>query len=1220
MTNDQALIKDLLSQMEGSTLDFKRDQYKLESTKQKSTFVKDIVCMANTPRDKSAYILIGIKERNGRAIDVVGTSIHHDPAVLQDLITGNTNPVIQFSYKQVEHNGYVIGLIEIPVGPQGPAMATKGFGVLQQGVVYFRRGAQNSVAESHDITRIAQWYADGNSGAPVEHPPEASWDAFFRACDGFDPARVYIAVLDGAQSLELDECQAFARIGWQLVVDFDEAADESGMYSKVEPFLSERKSLRIVPLDEPVAPVGHATSVWIAARGLSSRPSTIQAQTWREWNQVKSQPLLRTMTSLAQTTEPNPVTAVVLGGEYEYLNTVCDLLDQAFKDRLNFVFATDTSDAFSGLASKFEGQEIFISLRGICGGLRSRLPQTGTIEETELPGIDGGVFAVPPDRARWVEEEVEIVHLNVGINSSGSSSELKDFLKGQPISWYGLNLGVDVQRTITPPLESRVSDGLASRSTRRLDLLHWPGGGGSTVARRVLWNLHKRYPSLLARRISPEQFVDRLRYIFELTQSPVLVLVEESVTNSDDLNRVYDRLRSENIPAVLLRVARGEGQSSQSGSFYLDGMLDDTEATAFAGKLTVEVPQRGADLEKLRVEKDQQRRTPFYFGLVAFGRDFTGLEPYVSHRVERASDQALDVCRISSLLYHFGQQATPTQILSSILSLPRTKLVSMSSMIPGFLRELFVENSEHSIRPAHQLIANEILEQVLSPGSGDRRNWRSGLAQCAVDTIEIAAKHNDHPGGAIAELMRSVIIERGIQETSAGDMEGQFSSLINTIPSSDGQHRALEKLTELFPEEAHFWAHLGRFYTRKARNHFQAHQSHERSLSLAPDDPVLHHMAGMAFRGELYELLEQPGQNNPGQIEESRVQSLAEEALARFGKSREFDPRSEHSHISAVELIARVVGVMARQKGYDQAIERFLSASSEGWYRELVDSAENLMSELKLFRADETPSHYFLNARANLDRSYGDISQAIQGWTNLLVQPGIFRPPLRRNIINAYLKRRSWDWSQLTENEVVRISDLAQQNLEEEPDSDQNLRMWFSAVRVTGELPLSAIAERLTYKRNQRATIDTLYYLYIVKYLQADTGIGQAVNEARLMIEECARMAATLPHRTRSFEWLGKGTGITALVHRSALGSWSTKSEFWSDTEPLRTTTGSISRIRGPASGEIELANGLKAFFVPARGRDGDGYLPNRDLGKRVKFFLGFSYDGLRAWSIRDSD
>ena len=436
------------------------------------------------------------------------------------------------------------------------------------------------------------------------------------------------------------------------------------------------------------------------------------------------------------------------------------------------------------------------------------------------------------------------------------------------------------------------------------------------MARRLLWNLHRQYPTLLAKRVLPDQLVDRLRYLFDITQSASLVLVEESVTNSDDLDRVYDRLRSENIPALLFRVARGESASTQPGSFYLDGILDDVEAAAFAGKLTAEVPSRSGALEGLKSESNRQHRTPFYFGLVAFDKDFVGLEPYVFHRLREASSNALDVCRLASLFYHFGHQPTPIQLLSSIVSKPRASTISLSSIMSSLLQELFVQNPDRSIRPAHELIANEILEQILSQGVGDRRNWRSGLAQCAVDAVEIAAEHNDSPGGAVAELMRSVLIERGIQETPAGLPEGQFSNLIDAIPSSDGQHRVLKTLTELFPDEAHFWAHLGRFYSIVSRNHTKAHQSHEESLRIATSDPVLHHMAGMAYRGELYELLEQLDQERTGIVEEERVQLLAQEALARFRDSRDLDPRTEHSYISAVDLITRVLGVMSTLKGY----------------------------------------------------------------------------------------------------------------------------------------------------------------------------------------------------------------------------------------------------------------------------------------------------------------
>ena len=590
-----------------------------------------------------------------------------------------------------------------------------------------------------------------------------------------------------------------------------------------------------------------------------NRPSTTQTHTWREWNQVKVPPLLTGVTSLARVTEPYPVKAVVFGRDPDYLETVCEVLDQAFKNRLSIVFADNHPDQFAGLESRFEGTTVAISMPAVCAGLRTLRSPAEVIDDVELPHLNGGTVVVPPDRARWLEEELEIVHRNVGLESSNLGLELERFLQGNPISWHGLNLSVDVDRTKSPALQQRVLEELDTRTTRRINLWHWPGGGGSTLARRIAWNVHTLYPTVVANRVLPDQLRDRLQFIFSLTQKPVLVIVEDSVTTSDDLDRVYDRLRSGNTPAVLLRIGRRSTASTESGSFFLDGLLDNVEAAAFAGRLIGQVPSRRAALEKLKDSRDHNQRrlrTPFYFGLVGFGKDFVGLEPYVSHRLSEASEQVLDICKMSSLLYHFGQQAIPVQLLSSILSLPRERRIRMDQVMPSLIQELFVQQTDRSVRPAHELIANEILEQVLARGLADKRNWRSGLAESAVEFIEYAAQHHDHPGGATANLVRTVIIERGIQETPAGVLEGQFSDLINAIPSSDGQCRVLERLTELFPDEAHFWAHLGRFYTRILRDHSAAYDSHNRSLQIALQDPVLYHMAGMALRGELDELLD----------------------------------------------------------------------------------------------------------------------------------------------------------------------------------------------------------------------------------------------------------------------------------------------------------------------------------------------------------------------------
>ena len=241
MTDDQLLIERLLSRMEGETLDFKRDQYRLESEQQKSEFVKDIIAMANTPRDEPAYILIGVEDNDGRPGALRGSSEHHDPAVFQDLVVGHTNPPLRLSYRTIAYFGVVLGLFEVPLNQEIPVMASRRFGRLTPGIVYIRRNGQNSEAQPSDIRRIITWSSGRSAETPDDSLPDNSWESFFRTCDYFDSGNVYVAVLSASQDISSDDAEAFSNVPWQLVVDFNQATNQDGFYAQVESLLSPAK-------------------------------------------------------------------------------------------------------------------------------------------------------------------------------------------------------------------------------------------------------------------------------------------------------------------------------------------------------------------------------------------------------------------------------------------------------------------------------------------------------------------------------------------------------------------------------------------------------------------------------------------------------------------------------------------------------------------------------------------------------------------------------------------------------------------------------------------------------------------------------------------------------------------------------------------------------------------------------------------------------------------
>lgn len=154
------LFKSLINKTEGTTLDFKRNQYPLIGDKndiETAKFVKDIISFANTKRNTSAYIIIGIGEIDNTK-ELCGLDVHIDEATFQSKIRDKVYPIPSFSYFTFKFEQTTFGIFEIPIAkynlPITPTIKLKG---LSPGVVYFRRGSKNDEAKSLEVIQINEW-------------------------------------------------------------------------------------------------------------------------------------------------------------------------------------------------------------------------------------------------------------------------------------------------------------------------------------------------------------------------------------------------------------------------------------------------------------------------------------------------------------------------------------------------------------------------------------------------------------------------------------------------------------------------------------------------------------------------------------------------------------------------------------------------------------------------------------------------------------------------------------------------------------------------------------------------------------------------------------------------------------------------------------------------------------------------------------------------------
>lgn len=795
--NDSDFEK-LLLNPEGFLIDYKRDQYCLDSKENKAKCIKDIISLANTIRQNNAYIVMGIEEIDGKRYkykhEIKSLSYGYgitkilDDQIFQTLVKDKVSPKPKFLYYiYTDKQGNKFGIIEIfiikGVEPFRP-VNNFGGGILKSGTLYYRLGSTNEPAsgDKDEEDRIFRWFHE------IENQ---LWNEFQLACHNFDDkGRLFILISSPELKITREQLAILGRVNWSLVLDFNADTESDGLLAAVKDELSLRRAIHLFKLNDRQIFAPESASYWFAVKGLSGFQKTLVDSGWRDWNRKYSTYLRQILISFYKASADRPVTVVSIWDEPDYIRTLCQEIDNAFGDAANFVFATDNTSSLhpviESFGEYFQADIIPINIPQILEGLRKNTNPAQLIldsEEVWLPSLDGGSVPLPVNDLRWIQEDFEIVHLNSGKREKESGETTHDFYSGMTVSWFDLNLNRDATRDITSSLAQQVRTDLKSRrSAYRINLYHEPGAGGTTVARRVAWDLHETYPTVLLNRIrtkgtvnrfyAVEETYNRIRKIYDYTDQSILVIVEASRVDLDDIEQLHTLVTSDSLPVVFLIVRRGFYEPSISREYrrhFLNSTLNDSECLRFIEKYASKFTNKRPELEKIRMSNNSNFKTPFYFGLVSYGENFISLPNYVETRLGKALESHKEIVVYLALGYHYSQRCLSSQLFAPLLEkenskISKNQLVRLEKILPRPLLDLLI--CEHSVlwRPMHELIAIEIIEQVLSNGFADRRNWTQNLSTWALKIINLCGQNNRTPSNEIIDLLTHLFVLKDNQQ------------------------------------------------------------------------------------------------------------------------------------------------------------------------------------------------------------------------------------------------------------------------------------------------------------------------------------------------------------------------------------------------------------------------------------------------------------------------
>ena len=853
-----------------------------------------------------------------------------------------------------------------------------------------------------------------------------------------------------------------------------------------------------------------------------------------------------------------------------------------------------------------------MNLRSLCSGIAVHYVDLQSVDDKRyvLPSSWGAPTEVESNDWLWLSEDLDLVHRAAGLTGDDDAT---GFRRGAEASWRNLHLRHDCDRDITPTLRAQVEADIRRRQTVRINLYHAPGGGGTTVSRRVAWDLHATVPVGILKRCAPRDTAERISKVAALTESSVLVIVDGGQHSERDIDDLYEFLKANQTPTVLLQVLRRfRRQQTGRRQFWLDAQLTDAEADRFRNGYSQAAPSKREQLAELARRGNNPQRNAFFFGLTAFSRDFRGLVPYVERRIYGLTDEQRRLLVYTAIAHYYGQQSIPAQAFARLLGLPRSRTFDLTAAFADNATralDLVVERQLGEWRTAHHLLALEIMQQAIAPAGSQERYavWRQNLSSWGKDFATFCRGDEHTASDRLLELARRVFVYRDNIEVLGTERaaQGRFAHLIEDLPSHHGKIDVLRHLTECFPLEAHFHAHLGRFLGLNG-GFTEALECIDFAISLQPCDHVLHHMRGMALRQKMR------AEAEAGATVDQLIET-AKKASESLEEARRLGPDMEHGYISEVQMLIDLVDHVG---GGRKDVVRDVLAESEAnpFLKQALERAEDLLDRVQHLYAGEGPSRYAVDCRARLQRVYGDYQTALQAWDSLLSRPEIAKPPVRRQLVWTILRRRGGAWDQLGPREVDRIRRLLEENLQEEVNDSTSLRLWLRVIRQSETLPsLASVIEKVSYWKANTGALDASYYLYVLHTLRALTGSTQGAADAERTLEGCRELARFRRDRTRSFEWIGPGDGVAALVHQSRLGEW--KDDFWESTDALVRLKGRISSIDGPQKGSVELDEGVRAFFVPVKS----GFHLGRDENAAVTCYLGFSYDGPRAWDVQRS-
>lgn len=1035
---------------------------------------------------------------------------------------------------------------------------------------------------------------------------------FYVACDHFQREdRTYILLTEKAAGIDPRYYGHFSLAPWDIVVDFDcNSSDNgfaSGAYHGGFDVAHIYKTSDVVTSEDIIANM--RKPIYYYANGFKSERTFDNYDEWNSHYHAKLERLLQAV-SLSVVTQKTIVVSLL--SDEEYTETLRSLFGRYYAN-VKFVVANDVHDQLLGLCRRkpnyYEHVRASIQEIDTCLSeyLHVSIDPSGSVGTYSVPYIQGeGSGILTKEEMQSLEECFEVLYAGIG---DGTDEQSETFLRGvTPLTWQGAKRGFAAmrdrfQRMYVKPLETVIRNGRS-----RYYIIHEPGFGGTTVARQLAYSFHESYPVLILKTFRSRAVIQKLDWLHERTKKTLVVFMEiPSVISADEFETLYHS-SNQSRPYVFVGITRGK---SMPNAITVTDWGNDVVMLSDKYRPVIETRYSGTEKDAKLAEMqrivnsstDPYERTPFYFGMLTYEKDFVAANGFFEKFVKAVEGNEyqrkfLIYLAISDV---FADKPLPETFFKTVFGVDKKAVFKLEryfneedGIFESLIQTETIGNVRY-VRPKYTFFSQTLLSKLLrKENTPADTGWMENLGSYCREFIRESAL------SPVASRMEEDILQP-LFIGSSREREGEkFTELVETIQTEE-RISIFHELHEQYPDNPHFCSHLARYYAKIEKNMHKALDYADRAirLSLKPD-PLLHHMKGMCLYYIICDKIDSAKRQikTGKKIDENTYTEITEtlltQAEAEFEKSREIQQKAhredEYGYIPNIKLLIRVFdfSVLANRE-----TNRNVIANAKEPYITWLDKAQSLLDNARRLHEEGAESALFIDCETSLWKEYEDYSALIEKLNNQLLKTP--HPALvRRQLAQIYMRRDDSYKTSAKSNE--RILSLMNDNMKTDAKNIGNFLLWFKAARYSS-LHTDEILTRLAQWNAANPSIDLSFYSFVFNAIKAIEGSTEAVVLARKYLQECRALGGN--NRIYVREWYGDAPqGIISNYERTN-----------SDEEySLYEAKGYVKEYQHPGNAVIELDCGLEVFFKPSVNG-----ITESSLNHNVKFNLGFSYDGLRA-------